>query len=374
MSRPSILAYHFPQWHVDARNEQWHGPGWTEWELAKVNYPRFDGHTPPEPQWGYYDEADPQQMAREIDLAADHGLDGFLFDVYWYEDGPFLQRAVTDGFLQAPNRSRLKFACMWANHTWRNWHPVKATQAPWTDAALLDGRVSAESFDRFTDIVTDWIAQPEYFRLNGQPYFSIYEIYTFVDGLGGEDAAARALDKFRDKVRRRTGEELHLGALRLRLGVTGDEARARLQKLGVASITPYNNLDHGPMDRMAFPRGDYNAFHAAARDAWSVTDAETGAAYIPNITTGWDSSGRACPSDAWQRRDYPWFPVIEANRAEWTQALTDLKQWFDQHDDALPLATINAWNEWTEGAILLPTRKDGNMRLEAFTEVFGPRP
>ena len=131
---PIVAAYHFPQWHRDPRNDAWHGPGWTEWELVRANRARFPGHQPLMPAWGCHDEADPQQMAREIDLAADHGVDAFIFDTYWYEDGPFLDRALREGFLRAANRGRMRFACMWANHAWRNWHPCSATQHPWPAA------------------------------------------------------------------------------------------------------------------------------------------------------------------------------------------------------------------------------------------------
>lgn len=55
-------------------------------------------------------------MANKIDAAADHGLDGFVFDWYWYQNATFLVRALEDGFLKAPNNpaarvctSRTKF-------------------------------------------------------------------------------------------------------------------------------------------------------------------------------------------------------------------------------------------------------------------------
>ena len=92
-------AYYFPNYHLDKRNEEFHGKGWTEWELMKCARPRFEGHRQPRiPLWGYLDEADPQVMEQKINAAADHGIDSFVFDWYWY-DGPYLQRALDEGFL-----------------------------------------------------------------------------------------------------------------------------------------------------------------------------------------------------------------------------------------------------------------------------------
>src|SRR5262245_29790739 len=103
-----VAAYYFPQFHRDRHNDLWHSPGWTEWELVRAARPRFPGHRQPiRPAWGYFDQSDPVWAAREIELAADHGISCFLFDWYWYEDGPFLAAALERGFLGAPNRDRL---------------------------------------------------------------------------------------------------------------------------------------------------------------------------------------------------------------------------------------------------------------------------
>ena len=97
-------AYYFPNYHLDKRNEEFHGKGWTEWELMKCARPRFEGHRQPRiPLWGYQDEADPKVMAQKIEAASAHGINAFVFDWYWY-DGPYLQRALDEGFLQAPRK------------------------------------------------------------------------------------------------------------------------------------------------------------------------------------------------------------------------------------------------------------------------------
>lgn len=179
-----VLAYYFPQYHQDPRNDQWHGKGWTEWELVKTAHPRYPGHHQPiVPEWGYFDESDPKWTTKEIDIAADHGITGFIYDWYWYEDGGFLLDGLNKGFLHAPNRDRLKFALMWANHDWTNIHPAKFRDQPET---LASGRVSRAGFDRLTDyVIREYFSQPNYLKIGGMPYFSIYETGTFLAGMGG---------------------------------------------------------------------------------------------------------------------------------------------------------------------------------------------
>ena len=120
-----IAAYYFPNYHVDAHNERIHGKGWTEWELVKNAKPHFDGHLQPKiPLWGYENEADPKVMAHKISEAKKYGGDCFIFDSYFYEDEDFLGGCLDNGFLKSENKGELKFALMWANHTWTNIHPA----------------------------------------------------------------------------------------------------------------------------------------------------------------------------------------------------------------------------------------------------------
>jgi len=113
-----VAVYYFPNYHLDSINAKWHGKGWTEWDVVKSAKARFPGHLQPKvPSWGYFQESDSKWTAKEIDLAADNGITCFIYDWYWYSNtGQYLQEGLEKGFLKAPNRNRLKFAIMWANH------------------------------------------------------------------------------------------------------------------------------------------------------------------------------------------------------------------------------------------------------------------
>ncbi len=65
-----IFAIYFPSWHPDRHYEKWYGKGFSEWELVKSTKPLFEGHYQPRrPLWGYFDESDPEMMARQCKLA-----------------------------------------------------------------------------------------------------------------------------------------------------------------------------------------------------------------------------------------------------------------------------------------------------------------
>ena len=370
-----IAAYYFPNYHVDPRNEAWHGRGWTEWELVKTARPRFEGHAQPiVPEWGYFDEADPLWAARQIDLAADHGITSFLFDWYRYEDGPYLQRALDEGFLQAPNRARLRFALMWANHDWLDIHPIGWRNRP---DLLAPGRVGPDAFRGIRrEVVERYFSQPNYLRLDGKPFFSIYELGTFIAGLGGLPQARAALEEFRREAMDAGHSGIHLNAVVWGVTVLPSELKIEnpeqvVRELGVDSIGSYAWVHHYDPGVGGFPRGSYAAAMARNVAVWEEYAARFDAPYYPNVSMGWDSSPRTIASDTFEARGYPFTAILDGNTPEaFEQALARARE-YAQHHPECAMVTLNAWNEWTEGSYLLPDTVHGCRYLEAVRRVFG---
>lgn len=85
-----VAAYIWPSCHDDplARKKLW-PEGIGEWEVIKKGNPRFEGHYQPrQPLWGYEMDNDPKVVERWIDVAVAHGVNVFVYDWYWYEEGP----------------------------------------------------------------------------------------------------------------------------------------------------------------------------------------------------------------------------------------------------------------------------------------------
>ncbi|HHV98452.1 MAG TPA: hypothetical protein GXX36_02565 [Clostridiaceae bacterium] len=370
-----IAAYYFPNYHPDPRNEIWHGKGWTEWELVKRAEPRFVGHKQPKiPLWGYEDESDPEIMSKKIDAAADHGLDAFIFDWYWYEDGPFLQHALEDGFLKAENNNRLKFALMWANHDWIDIHPASRSK-PYN--ILAKGAVSEKAFVEATDhIINTYFNHPSYWRVNGGLYFSVYELMSLVKGFGGSvDFTRTILEDFRERVRKAGLGELHLNSVVWGIQILPGEEQITdvnemLEKLGFDSITSYVWIHHQQMD--SFPFTSYAEYRERCVADFEKFTTEYKLPYFPNVTMGWDSSPRTIQSDAFDNLGYPFTPILEGNTPEeFEKALIQARNFLNKQPENSRILTINAWNEWTEGSYLEPDTENKMRYLEAIKKVFG---
>jgi len=117
VSAIDVVAVYYPHWHAYPKGNEWFGPGWTEWEYVKDATPRFLGHRQPiVPLAGYLDGRNPADVAKEVDLAADAGINVFLYDYYYYGGKVTQEESLEEGFLKAPNRGRMKFALMWCYH------------------------------------------------------------------------------------------------------------------------------------------------------------------------------------------------------------------------------------------------------------------
>ena len=120
----SIGAYYFDGWSginplADNPDEPWakNAPTHLTRNLAGAYGER-------EPVWGWRND-DPAIMEQQLDIAADHGIDFFAFCWYWHEDDKtYSPEGIASDpkhtslglYIQAPNKQRLKFCLLIANH------------------------------------------------------------------------------------------------------------------------------------------------------------------------------------------------------------------------------------------------------------------
>ncbi|MCW3100273.1 MAG: hypothetical protein JWL77_5891 [Chthonomonadaceae bacterium] len=371
--RTEVAVYYFPNYHPgDPRNEKLKGEGWSEWELVKAAKPRFAGHEQPKtPLWGYADESDPKVMAQKIEAAADNGVDAFLFDWYYYDDGPFLNRCLDQGYLHARNRSRVKFALMWANHDWTDIHPY--TQG--TPYKLLyPGKVSPEHFEKICDhVIKDYFHQPSYWKVDGKPYFSFYDLSKLLENFGSVEATRAALDRFRGKAKASGLPGIHLNAVAWGQPILPGEKTPLnmvqlIRKLGFDSVTSYVWIHHVPLNEQ---QTDYRKVRDAYNAYWDQAKTMYGLPFYPNVSMGWDSSPRARQEDPFGNTGYPFTNTISGNTPEqFHEALEIAKRRLDAQTSGPRILTINSWNEWTEGSYIEPDTVHGMKYLEAIRDVF----
>ena len=296
------IAIYFPSWHANPHYEAWYGKGFSEWELVKSAKPLYPGHHQPKiPEWGCFDESDPAWAAREIDLAADHGVTCFMFDWYWYSGVRILEEALEQGFLKAPNSQRLKFTIMWANHDWGSWPALTGIPGMGRSGIWLPNRHWPEDCDRVVDYCCEhYFSRPNYWKIDGKPNFVIYDTAAFAKQLGGPENAKRVLDRMEKRAQRHGFPGLYLTA---NIGCCDDNIYCcgwgrvpRAKKMGFRSVFAYNIVRTPqyatlPQDK---PIVRYEEVMKSHLYAWKKID-EGGLVHHPIVTFGCDVTPRMAP-------------------------------------------------------------------------------
>ncbi len=357
-----VAAYIWPSCHDDplAHKKLW-SEGIGEWEVIKKGNPRFEGHYQPrQPLWGYEMDNDPKVVEKWIDVATDHGVNVFIYDWYWYEEGPYLESALNDGFLKAKNNSKMQFYIMWANHdvkyNYWNVHRYKDNTN-----ILWDAKVDWKNYKIIVNrVINQYFKRPNYLKINGEPLFSIFSVDKLLESFGGSvEETRKALDYFRDEVKKAGFPGLHIqwnqGGGSLMSEEKANQFRDKAKTMGFNSVAMYN---------MGGRVEDYIVYGTNSIKIREQLDSVLDIPVFPCVSIGWD--------------DTPRFPakgikdVVHYNNTPQSFAtlLSKAKKYADAHPEQPKLITINAWNEWVEGSYLLPDMLNGFGYLEAVKDVF----
>lgn len=365
-----VAAYIWPAYTgQEPRTRMFWPEGYGEWETVKAAKPKYEGHLwPRKPLWGYVDEANPDVMEMQIKSALSHGVNVFIYDWYWFDERPFLENCLNDGFLKAPNCKDMKFYLMWANHDAVSLWDKRLSSDPFAGSNLIwKGSVNQNALEVIMDrVISRYFIQSNYYQIDGCPVFMIYDLNNLITGLGGTLQAKETLSLFREKVKAAGFRDLHLqmatwGPDVLNLsGVDSGRlsaAEALADNLGFDSVTHYQFVHFADVSK---PYS--NVLEQVAKE-WKRIESVCSIPYFPHISIGWDNNPRF---------SQPVYPILsDATPENFQKGLEMAKQFVDCHPNQPPLITINSWNEWTEGSYLEPDDLYGYAYLDAIKAVFG---
>ena len=297
------------------------------------------------------------QVERRLRLARAHGVDALVYGLFWCRGKRVFEAALDRGFLGSRLGAEMPFAILWANRMPRRVLPVRRSDLPVIDP---ERRVASdvEDFVRLVATLAEsYFARPNYVRVDGRSYFSIYDSTFFLRELGpagARDAVAAARRWLADHGH----ADMHLAAVE-----PSAQVLPYLRDIGFDSVTHYVFLPdwRGPL------RQDYATRARRCAAQWPRFARASQLPYMPSVSPGWDASPRAADFGAEIPGKYPWSPVVVGEHPELfgaalERALLRVAQLAPLDD---PLVFIASWNEWSEGHYLEPDRRYGNAWLEA---------
>jgi len=242
---------------------------------------------------------------------------------------------------------------------------------------IYPGKVSPATFERICDhVIKDYFLRSNYWRIDGRPYFSFYDLSALLESFGSVGKTRAALDGFRAQAKAAGLSGVHLNAVAwgqplLPGGEVPVDSARLVRELGFDSVTSYVWLHHAAMPQQAT---DYDVVRDAYFAYWDRALKVFNVPYFPNITMGWDSSPRCDHRDTLDNSGYPFTHTIKGNTPErFRAALQTAKRRLLAQKDGPRILNINCWNEWTEGSYLEPDTLNGMKYLEAVRDVFGIR-
>jgi hypothetical protein len=280
-----------------------------------------------EPVWGWRND-DLSIMEQQLDIAADHGVDFFAFCWYWHrDDKTYTPEGIASDskhtslglYMQAPNKQRVKFCLLIANH----------------DPLAIKG------LDAWKIAIDDhWIPylkDEQAVTVDGKPLIIIYDSSSMAEG---------ALDYF--------------------------EAQAKAAGLPGVSIAGCNKAKPGERFKLQacyntipgyetdIPEAkDYKVLVKANQDSW---EGRPGFHCIPTLTTRWDKRPwDGPPEENPGAGAKPGWHYTDQTPQRFGDYLQSAITWMDNN----PLASteerhvlLYAWNEYGEGGYLAPTKGD----------------
>lgn len=365
MKKYDVAAYIWPAYTGDEPRTRMFWPeGMGEWQSVKAAEAKYPGHQwPRKPLWGYVNEADPYVMEMEIQAAVDHGVNVFIYDWYWFDNRPFLENCLNDGFLKAKNRDQMKFYLMWANHDANMVWNKELSGMP--DTVIWQGAICRSEFEKICRRNIDkYFKLLNYYTIEGKPVFQIYDLANLIKGLGGIEQTKDALNWFRNETRMAGFPDVYLmlTAYGNSVNLSGVDSEKMYDekelcaKLGFDGTTHYQFCHFADIDR------EYVEILKDVEKEWEKLDKDYPVPYYPHISIGWDNNPRY----------YEFRKGIVRNNTpeEVKKGFVLMKAYADNHPEQAPLVTINSWNEWTETSYLEPDNLYGYGYLEAVREVF----
>lgn len=367
MNKYDVAAYIWPAYTgKEIRSRIFWPDGIGEWQTVKREHkkPEHNYDWCRKPLWGYVDEADPKVMEMQINEAKKHGVNVFIYDWYWYDSRPFLENCLNDGFLKAKNCNDMKFYIMWANHdagyTW------DFRLSGREDTAVWQGAVTEEQFKIIGKRWIDkYFTKENYYKIDGKPVLSIYDLGNFVNGIGGTEKAIENMNWLKEEAKKQGLKGVHFQLIKWGehpINFSGVDGGAKPLSPKVVKKMQFDSLTHYQFIHFAERMGDYKEIVEIAENEWKKTSETYDIPYFPHVSIGWDNNIRF---------ETVYAPHIYCNNTpdKVKIALEKAKTFADKNCNH-PLITINSWNEWTENSYLEPDDVNGYGYLEAIKSVF----
>ena len=366
--RPArLIAFYLPQFHPIPENDQWWGPGFTEWTNVARARALFHGHQQPRlpADLGFYDLRVAEVRQAQADLAQMCGVEGFCYWHYWFGHGRRILERPFQEVLDSGD-PRLPFCLAWANQSWTGiWHgsPRSVLLKQEYPGREDEAAHFAWALPAFRD--------ERYMRVDGKPIFVVFAPHDLPD-------PAAYLEHWRILAHQAGLPGLYFVAITNRWqGGCARYGTLLLQDFdAVTPLVPHEFLEDrsktfaGRASRRlrtrnfgpGFAKATGNRLAQPARYRFrdvvdhALQDLPDDNRHLPCVLPGWDNTPRSGPRGV----------VFEGTTPElFEEYLNKAVAKVAQRPHQEAIVFLKAWNEWAEGNYVEPDALSGHAYLDA---------
>lgn len=372
MSEVSTLAYFYPQTtSCPERTERAQNLGYTlanESELIQNATQLFDEHDQPRTYClgdldsMVWDDSTSEAISKQIDLAKQYGVDGFIFDTYGgiREGRPVREsRKPLEVFSDLKqSRENFHFALMWVMSGPRVVIPVPHA----TSMVREPGQAyecSPETARLIVDDSIEYWTDSNYLHVDGRPYCSVMPS-TFERHEVSRDAI-----NFFDEIRSYAEQQYGISPYLVGIERREDYYANLYRRVGMDAITAYALLPD--FEKGSSPLQSYAERRDKVSSSWHRMR-DNGLNFTPPAVVGWDASPRGAAGAllADVACKYPFTPILTgATPVEYETMLKEALNFAAANPMAgESVVPICAFNEVGESCALLPRVVDGEIDFQ----------
>lgn len=374
-----VIAYYLPQFHPIPENDEWWGPGFTEWTNVAKAKPRFKGHIQPRipADLGFYDLRLPETREKQAEMAKAAGIEGFCYYHYWFGNGKQLLERPFNEVVES-GKPDFPFCLCWANHTWGG--------TTWTNASMKAEKMifmeqtypgEEDNKQHFYSLLQAF-RDKRYITVDGKLLFAIYDPFSF-------DGVEMFIKQWRELAEKNNLPGFHfVGLLQSSSLVSYIEAKKkksnkeddvlervdRIRNMGFDAVVTDSKYRAQLLSKGAFRVALHSIltkkigieytdrYKQVEINKHLFLEADKKENIYPTIFPNWDRTPRS-NNDA---------ILVDSTPEVFKDCLLKVQSIIENKDPEHRLVFLKSWNEWGEGNYVEPDLQYGRGYLNALKE------
>lgn len=335
-----ILAMYLPAYHQVKINDDVWGKGFTEWNNVKDGKKLFKHHIQPlEPLNDfYYDLSKKEHIEKQIKLANEYSVNGFIFYHYWFGNNVQALEKPAE-ILRDQIEMNIEYCFCWANHSWfTTWHGKSSK------IIVNQEYGNREEWIKHVQYLIPFFKDSRYIKVNNRPVMYIYNMSDIKN-------ATEMFKYWNEELKKNNLGEIYIvefiSSKNKKFSYDNSDGVVEFEPLYTTffDISILNKLKRFICKKLKII--DFQQYDLLWKKNIKRKRKYSDKIIYKGCFCGWDNSARKGKDSM----------IVLGQTPEKFEKYLKMLILNDRENASNDFIIINAWNEWSEGAMLEPSKK-----------------